>query len=211
MPTSHAEKPETRAQGLERLIADLRNDPPAPAALVAMCNGLPADPRITAVLQLTTELMDTLVSQPSERELLHDLGLSDLDGRTHYVLGAVAQPGRIHRTIPPFCTQAPEWSIPLHMPKNADKMRTEYYQKKPWRNFSKLMKLAFPYCELCHVSGESALLEVHHLTYRHFGSEPLNSGDVRVLCDPCHLWRHTVIDSWREFKANQQRLAQIEN
>lgn len=40
----------------------------------------------------------------------------------------------------------------------------------------------------CDECGRDERLEVHHLTYRHFGREPL--ADLQVLCHWCHMAEH---------------------
>lgn len=38
-------------------------------------------------------------------------------------------------------------------------------------------------CESC---GDRPAREVHHLTYKHLGREPL--WDLRAVCEPCHAY-----------------------
>jgi 5-methylcytosine-specific restriction endonuclease McrA len=39
-------------------------------------------------------------------------------------------------------------------------------------------------CERCGKSGKDVVLEIHHLSYRHLGNEPLE--DLQALCFACH-------------------------
>lgn len=50
----------------------------------------------------------------------------------------------------------------------------------------RVLKRAKRQCEDC--GAKACLLEVHHLTYERFGREELD--DLRVVCQPCHSWRH---------------------
>ena len=42
-------------------------------------------------------------------------------------------------------------------------------------------------CEGCGCLG---ILDAHHLTYAHRGSEVFHLDDLRLLCRGCHDWQH---------------------
>lgn len=66
--------------------------------------------------------------------------------------------------------------------------RREYYQSPEWKQIrQQKLKEAGYVCELC---GSAINLRVHHLTYDHFGCEPLD--DLLVVCEKCHTRLHTV-------------------
>ena len=62
----------------------------------------------------------------------------------------------------------------------------EYMRSKTWRKKRrKVLRRAEFKCEECGATGH---LEVHHLTYKRFGQEPLS--DLKALCFDCHQVKH---------------------
>lgn len=63
---------------------------------------------------------------------------------------------------------------------------TEYLASDRWaRKRQKVLDKAGGICEAC---GDRPAQEVHHLTYRNVGAEPL--WDLRAVCKPCHDFIH---------------------
>jgi 5-methylcytosine-specific restriction endonuclease McrA len=61
-----------------------------------------------------------------------------------------------------------------------------YLRSERWaRKREKVLRRAGGTCEAC---GERPAQEVHHLTYRNVGAEPL--WDLRAVCRPCHDFIH---------------------
>ena len=62
----------------------------------------------------------------------------------------------------------------------------EYYESDEWKKKRRQKLKASGYtCELC---GSAINLQVHHISYSHFGAEPLE--DLIVLCAKCHKTLH---------------------
>ena len=61
----------------------------------------------------------------------------------------------------------------------------EYLSSYKWKKKCEEKKKSVGYkCEKCGRDKYLCKLSVHHLTYEHFGDEPLK--DLEVLCDRCH-------------------------
>lgn len=65
---------------------------------------------------------------------------------------------------------------------------SKYLRSRHWFNFrNKALDHYGTHCQSC---GGNHRIEVHHLNYKHVGSEELS--DVTVLCRTCHRTRHLV-------------------
>jgi hypothetical protein len=72
--------------------------------------------------------------------------------------------------------------------------RESYYLSPQWAARRWLViQRAGGRCEKCRKA--SAWLQAHHLTYKHFGNEPLD--DLRALCGKCHQSEHNRNDKQR--------------
>ena len=66
------------------------------------------------------------------------------------------------------------------------KKRGEYEQTPEWRQRQQLkIKIANNKCEKCNSHNK---LQVHHLSYEHYGDESIN--ELIVLCKKCHTIAH---------------------
>ena len=65
----------------------------------------------------------------------------------------------------------------------------DYLQTDYWKKVALIKKETIGRCEMC---GSIDNLEVHHLTYKHFGKEMEHLDDLKVLCHKCHENLHHI-------------------
>ena len=71
-------------------------------------------------------------------------------------------------------------------PRKISRMKRDYRKSRAWRNKRKLKIQMSGYgCDVC---GTSEKIEVHHLSYTHFGDERVS--ELQVLCSACHSDAH---------------------
>lgn len=68
---------------------------------------------------------------------------------------------------------------------------SEYLRTPEWRHKRKgALHRALYRCQLCNISGNTEVLQVHHRSYETLGREL--PSDLVVLCKPCHARHHRV-------------------
>jgi hypothetical protein len=65
----------------------------------------------------------------------------------------------------------------------------DYIHSPMWHIISQFCRLVQPVCIKC---KETFQLQVHHLSYEHFGCEMYHLEDVTVLCGKCHEIIHIL-------------------
>lgn len=88
------------------------------------------------------------------------------------------------------------------MSRGMNKQYQQYLDSQEWQMVrGKRLRTAHYKCEAC---GEARPLDVHHLTYANFGTEP--NGDLMALCRSCHELTHGLWPRMpKQFSANQVR------